>query len=120
MYPQPPYVVLIAGFLAAIAAGSAFSALLQQATRDWSQNPEAGSLEDIRGFALKLPYITICVGLTVCLGAGIQLFGYSGAIAYPAGAVMTTLMAVLVWRQLGVILAQLQAGGSKALDLDAY
>ncbi len=120
MYPQPPYVLLIAGFLAAIAAGSAFSASLQQATRDWSKNSGASSLEDIRGLSLQLPYITICIGLTICLGAGIQFFGYSGAVAYPAGAVMTTLMALLVWRQLGVILAQIQAGGSKALDLDAY
>jgi hypothetical protein len=120
VYSQPPYVLLIAGFLAAIASGSAFSASLQQATQAWAKNPEGGSLEDIRNISLKLPYLGICIGICVCLASGIQLFNYSAAIAYPASAVMTALMAILVWRQLGVILAQLQAGGSKALDLDAY
>lgn len=120
MYPQPPYVLLITGFLAAIASGSAFSASLQQATQAWSKNPEGGSLEDIRNLSLKLPYLGICIGICVGLASGIQLFGYSAAIAYGASTVMTILLAILVWRQLGVILAQLQQGGSKALDLDAY
>jgi predicted permease len=120
VYPQPPYVLLIAGFLAAIAAGSAFSASLQQATHAWAKNPAAGSLEDIRGFSLQLPYLGICIGICICLASGIQLFGYSAAIAYAMSGVMTALMALLVWRQLGVILAQLQEGGSKALDLDAF
>lgn len=120
MYSQPPYILMIAGFLAAIASGSAFSASLQQAARAWAKNPEAGSLENIRNISLKLPYLGICIGICVCLASGIQLFGYSAAIAYGLGSVMTVLMAVLVWRQLGVILGQLQQGGSKALDLDAF
>ena len=120
MYPQPPYVLLIGGFLVAIAAGSAFSASLQQATRAWAKNPEAGSLEDIRGISLQLPYLGICVGVWVCLASGIQLFGFSAVIAYSLGGAMTALMAGLVWRQLGVILAQIQQGGSKALDLDGF
>jgi len=120
VYPDPPYVLLIAGFLAAIAAGSAFSATLQQSTQAWAKNPSAGSLEDIRGWSLKLPYIGICAGICVTLASGIQLFGFSADIAYGLGMVMTLLMALLVWRQLGVILAQIQTGGSKALDLDAF
>lgn len=120
MYPQPPYVLLVAGFLAAIAAGSAFGATLQQSTQDWVKNRETTSLESIRGLSLQLPYVGICIGVCVFLASGIQFFGFSAKVAYALGAVMTALMGLLVWRQLGVILAQIQAGGSKALDLDAF
>ncbi|MEL6384438.1 MAG: hypothetical protein AAFQ89_18675 [Cyanobacteria bacterium J06626_18] len=120
MYPQPPFVLLIAGFLAAIAAGSAFNATLQQATQAWYKNRKTESLEDIRGLSLQLPYAGICIGVCVFLASGIQCFGFSAKIAYALGAVLTALMALLVWRQLGVILTQLQQGGSKALDLDAF
>jgi len=109
-----------ADFRSAIAAGSAFSATLQQSTQAWARNPSAGSLENIRGWSLKLPYIGICAGICVTLASGIQLFGFSADIAYGLGMVMTLLMALLVWRQLGVILTQIQTGGSKALDLDAF
>ncbi|NER78426.1 MAG: hypothetical protein F6K42_02395 [Leptolyngbya sp. SIO1D8] len=120
MYPQPPYVLLIAGFLAAIAAGSAFGATLQQLTQDWAKNRTNQSLEAIRGFSLQLPYLGICVGICVFLSSGIQLFGFPASFAYGLGAVLTILMALLVWRQLGVILSQIQKGGSKALELDGF
>ncbi|MDB9525577.1 hypothetical protein PN498_06225 [Oscillatoria sp. CS-180] len=120
MYPQPPYVLMLAGFLAAISAGSAFSASLQQATRDWAKDPTASSLEDIRGASLQVSYTGICIGVCVSLASGIQFFGFSAKVAYAMAAVLTGLMAWLVWRQLGVILAQIQQGGSKALDLDGF
>lgn len=120
MYPQPPYVLLLAGFLAAIAAGSAFGATLQQSTQAWVKNRETSSLEAIRGLSLQLPYLGICIGVCVFLASGIQFFGFSASAAYALGAVLTVLMGLLVWRQLGVILAQIQKGGSKALDLDAF
>lgn len=120
MYPQPPYVLILAGFLSAIAAGTAFGATLQQSTQAWAKNRDASSLESIRGFSLALPYIGICVGVCVFLASGIQFFGFSAMPAYGLGAVLTAAMGWLVWRQLGVILTQLQQGGSKALDLDAF
>ncbi|MEM1279574.1 MAG: hypothetical protein AAF827_17025 [Cyanobacteria bacterium P01_D01_bin.6] len=118
MYPDPPYVLMIAGFLSAIAAGFAFSTSLQQATRAWAKNPEASSLKEIRGISLQFSYVGICLGILVTLASGIQIFGFSAKPAYAISAVMTVLMAGLVWRQLGVILEQIQQGGSKALDLD--
>ncbi len=120
MYPQPPFVLMIAGFLAAIAAGSAFSATLQQSTQAWAKNPGAGSLEEIRNLSLQIPYLGICIGVWVTLASGIQSFGFSAQVGYALGGVLTLLMAVLVWRQLGVILSQIQRGGSKALDLDSF
>lgn len=120
MYPDPPYVLMIAGFLSAIATGFAFSTSLQQATQTWAKNPKASSLEDIRGLSLQLPYFGICLGVWVTLASGIQIFGFSASPAYTISAVLTALMAWLVWRQLGAILGQIQQGGSKALDLDSF
>ena len=120
MYPDPPYVLMIAGFLSAIAAGFAFSTSLQQATQAWAKNPEAGSLEDIRNLSLQLPYVGICIGVLVTIAAGVQIFGFSALPAFAISGVFTALMAWLVWSQLGVILGQLQRGGSKALDLDDF
>ncbi len=120
MYPQPPTILLIAGFLAAIASGSAFGATLQQGTADWVKNRQTTSLTSIRSLSLKLPYFGICMGVCVFLASGIQFFGFGAVPAYTLGAVMTVLMGLLVWRQLGVILMQIQEGGSKALDLDAF
>ncbi len=117
MYPQPPYVLLVAGFLAAIAAGSSFSATLQQSTQTWAAD-RTQSLSAIRGFSLQLPYFGICAGTCVFLASGVQLFGFPAGGAYAVSAPITALMAGLVWRQLGVILTQLEQGGSKALDLE--
>ncbi|MEM1311743.1 MAG: hypothetical protein AAGF98_19945 [Cyanobacteria bacterium P01_H01_bin.153] len=120
MYPDSPYVLMTAGFLVAIATGAVFSNSLQQATRAWAEDSSTGSLEDIRGFSLLLPYLGICAGICVSLASGIQIFGFSAKFSYIVAAVMTSLTAGLVWRQLGVILSQLQQGGSKALDLDDF
>lgn len=120
MYPDPPYVLMIAGFLAAIAAGAAFGKTLQQSTQAWVENRKEQSLRTIRGPALKVPYLGICSGICVFLASGIQFFGFPARIAYAMGAPLTAFMAILVWRQLGVILVQIEQGGSKALDLDAF
>ncbi|MGD1932569.1 MAG: hypothetical protein ACFB12_27055 [Leptolyngbyaceae cyanobacterium] len=117
MYPQPPYVLLVAGLLAAIAAGSAFSAILQQSTQNWSAD-RTQSLKTIRGFSLQLPYLGICAGTCVFLASGVQLFGFPASGAYAVSAPIIALMAGLLWRQLGVILDQLEKGGSEALDLE--
>ena len=120
VYPQPPYILILAGFLAAIAAGTAFGATLQASTQNWANNRDTVSLRAIRGVSLQLPYFGICSGVCVFLASGIQFFGFPANVAYALGSVLTTLMALLVWRQLGVILVQLEEGGSKALDLDAF
>ena len=120
MYPQPPTILILAGFLAAIASGSAFGATLQQSTQAWAKNRDTVSLESIRGLSLQLPYVGICVGVCVFLASGIQFFGFSAVPAYAMGSILTAFMGLLVWRQLGVILVQIQQGGSKALDLDSF
>lgn len=120
MYPQPPYVLLIAGLLAAITSGFAFSNTLEQSVKDWNNNRSTRTIANLRGQQLQVPFLGICTGVCVFLASGIQIFGFSGKVAYAMGVPMTVLVALLIWAQLGKILLLLEKGGSRALDLDAF
>lgn len=119
MYPQPPYVLLMAGLLSAIASGSAFSAVLQQSVKTWSENRSTRVLAGLRGPKLKLPFLGVCMGVCIFLAAGVQIFGFSSRTAFGFAAPMTFLIGWLVWSQLMKVLLQIERGGSQALDLDA-
>ncbi len=120
MYYNPPYVLLVVGLLAAVASGVAFEAMLKQSVQDWSRHRSTRTLANLRGFALFLPFLGISLGVWVFLASGIQIFGFPSMIAYMLSFILTVFTAALVWYQLGVILNQLEAGGSKALDLDSF
>lgn len=120
MYYNPPYVLLIAGLLAAIVSGVAFEQMLKQSVKDWSLNRSTRTLATLRGFSLGIPFIGICIGVCVFLASGIEIFGFPTMIAYTLSFVLTVMTAGLVWYQLGIILTQLERGGSKALDLDSF
>lgn len=120
MYPQPPYVLLLAGLFAAITSGLAFSNTLQQSVNDWNHNRSTRILANLKGPQLQLPYLGICIGVCMFLASGIQLFGFSGKVAYAMGVPLTLLSALLIWSQLGKLLTVLEKGGSRALDLDAF
>lgn len=120
MYPQPPYVLFLAGFLAAVTSGFAFSTALQQSVAEWNSKRSTRILATMRGPQLQIPFFGICAGVCVFLASGIQLFGFSAKVAYAMGMPMTLLSGLLIWSQLGKILVLIEEGGSKALDLDAF
>ncbi len=120
MYSQPPYVLLLAGFLAAVTSGYAFSTALQQSVSEWNSKRSTRILATLRGPQLQVPFFGICAGVCVFLASGIELFGFSTKAAYAMGAPMTLLCGLLIWSQLGRILLLIEEGGSKALDLDAF
>lgn len=119
-YPDPPYVLLIAGLLAGATSGIAFEATLKQGVQQWADNRSTRTLADLRGSALRVPFLGICIGICVFLASGVQLFGFPTQIAYAIAVPLTILTGLLVWSQLGKILVQLERGGSKALDLDFF
>lgn len=120
LYSQPPYVLLLAGFLAAVTSGYAFSTALQQSVSEWNRRRSTRILAGLRGPQLKVPFFGICSGVCVFLASGIQLFGFSTKVAYAMGAPLTVLSGLLIWSQLGKILTLIEEGGSKALDLDSF
>ncbi|MDJ0704701.1 MAG: hypothetical protein QNJ46_15565 [Leptolyngbyaceae cyanobacterium MO_188.B28] len=119
MYFNPPYILFLAGFLAAITSGAAFSATLQQSVQTWADNDDSEKLTSLKGLQLKVPFLGICSGTSIFLAAGIQIFGLPSTLAYPGGIGLTLFSGLLIWTQLAKNLTILEQGGSKALDLDS-
>jgi hypothetical protein len=117
---EPPYLLLVAGLFIGITCGAAFEAVLKQSVQAWAKSRSTRNLANLRGRALFIPFLGICVGICMFLGSGMTVFGFPVGLSYGIAFPLTLLIAVLVWSQLGKILIQLQQGGSKALDLDAY
>ena len=119
-FPEPPYFLLLFGLFAGMTSGAAFEASLKQKVKEWSKNRSTRTLAQMRGIQLLLPFLGIAAGICVFLAAGLEIFGFPTWLSYSVSLPLTLLIAVLVWSQLGNLLAQLERGGSKALDLDAF
>ncbi len=119
MYLDPPYILLIAGLLAGLTSGKAFEATLKQSVNEWRQTRSRQSLVNLRGIQLFLPFLGLCGGICVFLASGLSVYGLPTKFSYGLSLPMTILTGVLLWRQLGQLLQQLEQGGSKALDLDS-
>ncbi|MGB3298412.1 MAG: hypothetical protein WBA76_09095 [Phormidesmis sp.] len=118
--PMPPYFMLVAGLLIAIASGTAFSAVLKGTVSDWYKNKSTRSISKLRGFDLQLPFSGICLGSCVFLASGMGIFGFTPLIAYGMAMPLVLLSAGLVWSQLRKNLAMLESGNTKAFELDGF
>jgi hypothetical protein len=118
--PEPPYFLLLFGFFTGITSGLAFEGTLKQKVKEWSKNPSTQNLKKVQGFGLLFPFWGICLGICVFLASGLEIFSLNPWLAYGIALPITIFIASLVWWQLGKLLEQLQRGGSKALDLDAF
>ena len=119
-FPEPPYFLLVFGLFAGITSGAAFEATLRQRVREWSKNRSSRTLAQMKGFELLIPFLGIAAGICVFLSAGLEIFGFPLLLSYSVSLPLTLLIGFMVWSQLGKLLNQLERGGSKALDLDAF
>jgi hypothetical protein len=119
-FPEPPYFLLVAGLFAGITSGAAFEATLKQKVQEWSRNRSTRTLAQMKGIQLLLPFLGIAAGICVFLAAGLEIFGFPTWLSYSISLPLTLLIGFLVWSQLAKLLDQLERGGSKALDLDAF
>ncbi len=118
-FPEPPYFLMVAGFLISLASGAAFSAVLKQSVQDWAKNRSTRTLANLQGNQLFVPFLGINLGICLFLASGMQVFGFSAKLAYICSVPLAAFIGWLVWWQLGKILIQLERGGSQALDLDS-
>ena len=119
-FPDPPYVLLFAGLFAGIASGLAFQATLKQQVHEWAKNRSTRTLAQMKGMQLQLPFLGISVGICVFLASGLETFGFPAKISYAVSFPLTLFTSFLVWFQLSKLLVQLERGGSRAIDLDAW
>jgi uncharacterized protein (DUF2062 family) len=120
VYNDPPYFLLVAGFLISITSGVAFEAVLKQSVQEWQKNRSTRSLANLQGAQLLVPFLGIGFGVCLFLSSGVEVFGFPTKLAYAISVPLTIFISWLVWWQLGKILIQLERGGSKALDLDSW
>lgn len=118
--PEPPYVLMIAGLFVSLASGIAFESVLKQAVQDWSKNRSTRTLATLQGIQLFIPFLGIALGICLFLSSGMEVFGFTTQLSYAIALPLTVLVGWLIWSQLGKILAQLERGGSQALDLDSW
>ncbi|MFW6358660.1 MAG: hypothetical protein ACOC0N_05530 [Chroococcales cyanobacterium] len=116
LFPQPPWVLIVVGLFAGITCGLAFEATLKEEVRQWSQT----SKEPKQGIFMLIPFLGICLGVCLFLAAGLETFGFTTKWSYVVALPLTLFMGFLIWSQLGKLLQQLQRGGSRAIDLDAF
>lgn len=118
--PESPFLLVVFGFLAGIASGVAFEASLKQEVKELYQSPDEEPLNTKKQLAIFIPFLGICGGIAMFLTGGLGLFNVKLLVSSVISLVITALIGWLIWSQLGKLLVQLQEGGSKAIDLDAY
>jgi hypothetical protein len=60
------------------------------------------------------------ISIAVFMSTGLEVFGLPTLFGYIVAIPITVGIALLVWRQLGQMLIELEKGGSAALDLDSF
>ncbi|MEO8891089.1 MAG: hypothetical protein ABI417_06070 [Coleofasciculaceae cyanobacterium] len=119
-YPAPPYFLLFVGLFAGLSCGLAFEATLREKVQEWSKKRSTRTLAQMKGLQLLMPFLGITVGIAVFLASGLEIFGFPTWMCYTISLPLTLIISSLVWSQLSKLLDQLERGGSKALDLDAF
>jgi hypothetical protein len=93
---------------------------LKAKVQEWAKHRSSRTLAQMKGFQLLLPFVGMAIGICVFLAAGLTIFGFPGWLSYAISLPLTLFIGGLVWLQLGKLLVQLERGGSKGLDLDAF
>ncbi|MDF5726036.1 MAG: hypothetical protein PUP91_37445 [Rhizonema sp. PD37] len=121
-YPQnPPYVLLAVGLFAALTSGVAFAGTLKIIVRKWQgDGAESSSGSRLSSRQLSVPFFGVTVGIAVFLCSGFEIFGFPPFLAYAVGIPVALLTSLLVWLQLGSMLAYVERQGMQALDLDSF
>lgn len=103
-----------------ITCGITFESILRQKAQEWAKNRSTRTLAQMKGFQLLVPFIGIGIGICVFLAAGLEIFSFPAWLSYSVSLPLTLGISSLIWSQLGKLLDQLERGGSRALDLDAF
>ena len=117
---QPPYFLLLVGFLTALTSGLALSGTLKVIVQNWpSERPEntkpPSSLKQ-----LLVPFIGITGGTCLFLSSGLEIFGFPSTLALGVGLPISLFTCLLVWLQLGSMMTFIEREGMQSLDLDSF
>ncbi|NET01480.1 MAG: hypothetical protein F6K62_02660 [Sphaerospermopsis sp. SIO1G2] len=120
-YPlQPPYILLVVGFLIALTSGLALSGTLQVIVEKWPKDNKKPIKSSASLKQLVVPFIGITAGTCLFMSSGLEIFGFPSPLALGIGLPLSLGTCVFVWFQLGSLLEFVSSRGMQSLDLDSW
>ncbi|MDF5707838.1 MAG: hypothetical protein PUP90_09210 [Nostoc sp. S4] len=117
---QPPYFLLLVGFLTALTSGIALSGTLKVIVQKWSSEPTENNKPPSPLKQLVVPFLGITAGICLFMSSGLEIFGFPSLLALAVGLPISLLTCLLVWLQLGSMLTFVEREGMQSLDLDSF
>ena len=117
---DPPYFLFAVSMIAGLACGRSFEVTLRSLVNAWAVSKSSRTLLELKSSSIKVPYLGMTISIAVFMSTGLEVFGLPTLFGYAVAIPITFGIALLVWRQLGQMLIELDRGGSAALDLDTF
>ncbi|MEA5600846.1 hypothetical protein [Nostoc sp. UHCC 0252] len=115
---QPPYFLLLVGFLTALTSGLALSGTLKVIVQNWPSERTENTKPRSSLKQLIVPFIGITGGTSLFLSSGLEIFGFPSTLALGVGLPISLFTCLLVWFQLGSMMTFIEREGMQSLDLD--
>ncbi|MFN6461805.1 MAG: hypothetical protein RMZ41_008140 [Nostoc sp. DedVER02] len=115
---QPPYFLLLVGFLTALTSGLALSGTLKVIVQNWPSERGENTKPRSSLKQLLVPFIGITGGTCLFLSSGLAIFGFPNSLALGVGLPISLFTCLLVWLQLGSMMTFIEREGMQSLDLD--
>ncbi|MCW5314757.1 hypothetical protein GTQ43_13365 [Nostoc sp. KVJ3] len=117
---QPPYFLLLVGFLTALTSGLALSGTLKVIVQNWPSERAENIKPRSSLKQLLVPFIGITGGTCLFLSSGLEIFGFPSTLALGVGLPISLFTCLLVWLQLGSMMTFIEREGMQSLDLDSF
>ncbi len=117
-FDSPPYALAGAGLAIAVVCGLTFARLVQDRLEAWKQ--DRLPLLPLARRETVLPYVGLLVGVTLFIGASLQVFGFAAGAALLVAFLLSLATAGALWVQLVRLMEQVEAGNFKAVDFDNF
>ncbi|WP_414514502.1 hypothetical protein [Nostoc sp. PCC 9305] len=117
---QPPYFLLLVGFLIALTSGLALSGTLKVIVQNWPSERAENTQPRSSLKQLLVPFIGITGGTCLFMSSGLEIFGFPSSLALGVGLPISLFTCLLVWLQLGSMMTFIEREGMQSLDLDSF
>jgi hypothetical protein len=114
----PPYMLAGIGLAMSVLCGLTFARMVQNRLEGWKQDRLA--LLPIANLETTMPYAGLVIGVTLFIGASLQVFGFAAGAALLVAFVLSLLTGGALWVQLERLMAQVQDGTFRAVDFDNF
>ena len=115
---QPPYFLAGLGLAISIICGITFTRLVQERLQGWKN--DRFPLRPLGRVETAMSYSGILLGITLFMGASLQIFGFGSGLALLVALILSLLTGTGLWAQLEGLMKQVESGNFKAVDFDNF